>query len=435
MRGRDAMTRTKGIIGGFVVAAALLGSASCEGLLDVDTPSRIPAEELETPGNAGLLVTGAVADFECAFGAYAVLGGLIGEELIDATQTADRFPYDRRDMQSSDRRYSAFGCEALGVYTPLQTARASAENVIRLLNGWTDAEVPNRQFLIAKASAYAGYSLQLLGESFCSMAVSTINADRSVNYGGEIIPDSVFRLADARFSDAITVAQALPVSAATTEVLNMALVGRARARQSLSDWTGATADAAVVPPAFVKTVTASATSGRRENRVWSQNITTNATSVGEPYRQMDRDGDPRVALDSTTVVSVTGIRIWRASGRYPTAGSSFSLATGNEARLILAEGEWQAGNYAAARDSLNFFRARGGQTALITVDPDTLLVEVVDQRRRELFLDGHHLGDVIRYGIVLAPPAGTAYHGSGNYGSQVCLPLPDVERLNNPNIP
>jgi len=431
MRGRDAMTRTTGIIGGFVVAAALLGSASCEGLLDVDTPSRIPAEELETPGNAGLLVTGAVADFECAFGAYAVLGGLIGEELIDATQTADRFPYDRRDMQSSDRRYSAFGCEALGVYTPLQTARVSAENVIRLLNGWTDAEVPNRQFLIAKASAYAGYSLQLLGESFCSMAVSTINADLSVNYGGEITPDSVFRLAEARFTDAITGATAV----SNAEVLNMALVGRARARQNLGDWSGARADAGLVPAAFVKTVTASATTGRRENRVWSQNITSNATSVGEPYRQMDRDGDPRVALDSTTVVSVTGIRIWRASGKYPAAGSNFSLATGTEARVILAEGEWQAGNYAAARDSLNFFRARGGQTALTTVDPDTLLAEVVDQRRRELFLDGHHLGDVIRYGIVLAPPAGTAYHGSGNYGSQVCLPLPDVERLNNPNIP
>ena len=431
MRGRDAMTRTRSIVGGFVVAAALLGSASCEGLLDVDTPSRIPAEELETPGNAGLLVTGAVADFECAFGAYVVLGGLIGEELIDATQTADRFPYDRREHQPSDRRYSAFGCEALGAYTPLQTARVSAENIIRLLNGWTDAEVPNRQFLIAKASAYAGYSLQLLGEGFCSMAVSSINADRSVNYGGEITPDSVFRLAEARFTDAITGATAV----SNAEILNMALIGRARARQSLSDWPGATADAALVPPAFVKTVTASATTGRRENRVWSQNITSNATSVGEPYRQMDRDGDPRVGLDSTTVVSVTGIRIWRASGKYPTAGSSFSLATGTEAQLLIAEGEWQAGNYAAARDSLNFFRARGGQTALTTLDPDTLLAEVVDQRRRELFLDGHHLGDVIRYGIVLAPPAGTAYHGSGNYGSQVCLPLPDVERLNNPNIP
>ena len=429
------MTRTHTIITQLAAAAALLGLAGCDGLLDVETPSRVPAEVAEVPGNAGLLVTGAVADFECAFGAYVVLGGLIGDELIDATQTADRFPYDRRDMAPSERRYSAFGCEALGVYTPLQTARASASNAVRLLNGWTDAEVPNRQLLIAKSSAYAGYSLQLLGEGFCSVAVSTVNADRSVTFGGEISPDSVFRLAEARFSDAITTVQALPVSAATTEILNMALVGRARARQNLDDWTGAAADAALVPPTFVKTVTASATTGRRENRVWSQNITSNATSVGEPYRQMDRDGDPRVALDSTLIVSVTGIRIWRASGKYPGAGSSFPLATGTEAQLIIAEGEWQSGNYTAARDSLNVFRARGGQAALTTINPDTLRAEIVEQRRRELFLDGHHLGDVIRYGVVLAPPVGTPYHGSGNYGSQVCLPLPDVEKLNNPNIP
>jgi len=28
---------------------------------------------------------------------------------------------------------------------------------------------------------------------------------------------------------------------------------------------------------------------------------------------------------------------------------------------------------------------------------------------------------------------GTAYHGSGVYGNVLCLPLPDSERLNNPN--
>src|SRR5918995_1076306 len=113
---------------------------ACGDVLEVETPSRIPAEELEIPANAALLVNGAIADFDCAFGAYVVLGGLVGEELIDAIQTADRFPYDRRDMQPSDRRYSAFACTALGVYTPLQTARASADNAIRLLEGWSDGE-------------------------------------------------------------------------------------------------------------------------------------------------------------------------------------------------------------------------------------------------------------------------------------------------------
>src|ERR671919_2683436 len=109
----------KAIYTGLLVA---LLTAACEDVLDVSVPSRIPIEDLEVPANARLMVTGAIADFDCAFGAYVVLGGLVGEELIDATQTADRFPYDRRDVQPGDRRYSAFAFTALGVYTPPQTA-------------------------------------------------------------------------------------------------------------------------------------------------------------------------------------------------------------------------------------------------------------------------------------------------------------------------
>ncbi|MGH7529227.1 MAG: hypothetical protein ACREMN_02500, partial [Gemmatimonadales bacterium] len=273
-----------------LLVALVGGAAACDSVLDVPAPSRIPAEILELPVNAELLVNGAVGDFECAFGAYVTLGGLIGEELIDATQTADRFPYDRRDHQASDRRYSVSGCEALGVYTPLQTARASADNALRLLGGWTDAEVPNRADLIATAAAHSGYSLLLLGEGFCSTAISVINADRTITYGGEITRDSVFALAAARFTEAITAAQA----AANTDIEQMALVGRARTRLNQGRYAEAGADAALVPPTYARNMTASSISGRRENRVWAQNSATSfAVSVGEPYRTYSTALDPR----------------------------------------------------------------------------------------------------------------------------------------------
>ena len=61
---------------------------------------------------------------------------------------------------------------------------------------------------------------------------------------------------------------------------------------------------------------------------------------------------------------------------------------------------------------------------------------LIDQRRREFFLEGQHLGDAIRFSLPLNPPAGTSYTGGrGTYGSNVCLPLPDVEKQNNPNFP
>jgi hypothetical protein len=44
------------------------------------------------------------------------------------------------------------------------------------------------------------------------------------------------------------------------------------------------------------------------------------------------------------------------------------------------------------------------------------------------------LGDAIRFNAALNPAAATAYPGGGTYGTQVCLPLPDVEKQNNPNF-
>ena len=59
-------------------------------------------------------------------------------------------------------------------------------------------------------------------------------------------------------------------------------------------------------------------------------------------------------------------------------------------------------------------------------------------RRRELFLEGQHLYDVRRLGLPLFPaegtPYSTVYSKGGNYGTDICMPLPDVERFNNPNI-
>jgi starch-binding outer membrane protein, SusD/RagB family len=60
---------------------------------------------------------------------------------------------------------------------------------------------------------------------------------------------------------------------------------------------------------------------------------------------------------------------------------------------------------------------------------------IIEDRRRELFLEGHRLGDLRRYNLTFTPAAGTAYPGGGGlYGTQTCFPLPDVERVNNPNI-
>lgn len=415
-----------------LLVAGLLSACQTSDYLHVTSPSRIPAAGLEDPSNAALLVNGAVADFECAYGSYVTATGLIGDELDDATQTAARYPYDQRTMISSSTTYQSSDCVGIGTYSPLQTARVSADNVRRLLTGWTDQQVTNRQSLLATAAAYEGYAELLLGEGFCGTAFSTFNADGSVNYGGAITPAAAFDSAITRFSDAITAATA--AGAGSQNILYMAYDGRARAKLDKGDLAGAKADAALVPANFVLNMTASAISSRRYNRVWAdngQNGTSynQASSVSASFRSLN---DPRVPVTHPNVPNATtGVPIW-IQGKYTSSASPIPIASGVEAQLIIAEADL-ATNQSEALSIINTSRAAGGEAALPagTTAAD-LKSALIEERRRALFLQGTRLYDIIRFQLPLDPAAGAKFPGGGTYGSQLCMPLPDVERFNNP---
>lgn len=417
-----------------LVAGTLLVVAACGDPLKVASPSRIDAGSLESPSNAKLLVTGAISDFECAFGSYIVAGGLIGDELMDATQTADRYPYEQRTITSASTRYSTGSCTAIGTYSPLQTARVSADNARRLLEGWTDAQVTNRQLLLAQAAAYEGYSQLLLAEGFCGVVFSHFNADKTISYGSPITPAQALDSAITQFTEAITAAQ----TAGVDSVRFMALVGRARAKLDKGDLAGARADAAVVPANFVYYATASTVSARRNNRVWADNglggggAINSGSSVGPLYRNL---GDPRVPVTNTgKTAGGTGIPIW-VETKYTAASSPIRLATGDEAQLIIAEADIKSNpvNTIAIVDA---FRAKsGGSEAPYAgaTDSTSLIDAIITERRRSLFLESQHLGDFIRYNLPFNPAPGATFYGGGQYGNARCMPLPDVETASNPN--
>jgi hypothetical protein len=413
------------------LAAAVLLAAACDSfgdLLDVEAPSRIPAGNLEGPESADLLLDGAVADFECAFGAYTVLGGMVGEEFVDATQTADRWPYDRREVQPNDGRYSTDACQDLGVYTPLSTARWSAESILRKLQGWTDAEVAERTAKSARAATYAGYANLLLGEGFCSGVV----LDDALQPGGEVGREVLLQRAVELFTTALGLAQ----SAGDDGMLNTARVGRARAYLDLGQGAEADADAKLVPADFVMEVSASTVADRTENRVFEQNNQLQEVSIAEPYRSYTHMGvpDPRVQVSfSGDTANDEGRTLIYVQEKYADLASPMPLATGAEARLIMAEVEGGP----AAVEIINAFHDAAGLPHFSSTDPEEIRRHVIEERRSVLFLDSHHLGDVIRYDLPLTPGPGTPFVKGGTYGpdgADVCLPLPDVERLNNPNI-
>src|SRR5690349_17749606 len=264
------MTNTKRLfLRAVALPAALLLTVSTgcnlDKILEVQPANLIPAGVIETPVNAPLLVSGAAGDFDCAFNSFVVVGALIGEELEDGTQTADRWPYDQRNVIASQTRYSVNSCTALGIYSPLQSSRVSANNVARLLSGWTDAEMPTgfvRSLGIARMQAYEAWSQLFLAESFCETVFSTVSGE-NVIYQGKLTRAQALDTAIARFSAAITGATALGTVAGDS-IKNFALAGRARAYQDKGDLTSARADAVAVPAGFVWNVTASNTNTRRQ---------------------------------------------------------------------------------------------------------------------------------------------------------------------------
>ena len=404
-----------------LTAVAALGLVAACGnfdrLLTVQTPSRLAETSFLVPGNAALISASAVADYECALGGYIVASGLGAGELVDATQTAARWNYERRNVEAVDALYSTSGCEGIGVYTPINTARYTNDQAVQKLLEWTDAQVPNRQRLIAINSAMAGFSLVLLGEGFC---------EGVIGLGGSLTPAQLFDSAEVRFTRAITAATA----AGDASALNLAYVGRARARINRGQKAGAAEDAARVPVGFVYNATADATIGRRNNRIFQQVNQSNATTVAPAYRTLN---DPRVSVTDLNRTAPDQVnRLWNQN-KYASLTATYPIASGIEAQLILAE----ARGGAEGVSILNTLRGRAGVALPALTGAETANFDgaVAEERRRELFLQGNRWFDVKRFNLPQVPAANTLYAKGGVYGTQRCWPLPDVEKLANPNIP
>jgi hypothetical protein len=424
-------------------AALLLGAlAACDSLLDVPVPSRVPAGPLETPSNAVLLTNGAIGDFDCALGSFIIVGGELTDELEDATETAARWVYDERVVPTDQQLYATADCDDEGTYIPTNRARESADNVLRILQNATDDQVPtgvSRDSLIATLAAYAGYARIQLGEMFCSSVISTLNPDGTITYGTELTPQQMFQSADSSFTLAITTAQA---SDNNQDALEMAYIGRARSELDQGLWDAAKADAQQVEGDvnYEHVSTASGTIPRRENRVWSENNSVGiASSVGPRYQNMTYDGvaDPRVPTAAFNQVSESGVHEWQQL-KYPDAGTSIPIAKWSEAELIIAEADVRDGDPNSAITIINALHARAGLPAYSgATDQASVLNQVIEERSRELFLEGQRLYDVIRNNLSLQPAPGSPYRNGGTYGpdgSQLCLKLPDIERANNPNL-
>ncbi len=248
---------------------------------------------------------------------YTVAGGLVGNELEVGTTLIVTKEYGARTFNPVSSDYANITCDAngeVGVYIPLSTARWMGDTVAGLLTAWTDAQVPNRQDLLARSAAYSGYSLVLLGEGMCSAAI---------NLGPALTPTQLFDTAQQRFTTAIAAATAL--GAASSDVLNLALVGRARARMRVGDWVNAEADAKRVPTNFTFNATYNSAPVRRNNWVWQMNVNQAVVTINPIREHVAFMGvpDPRVTVDSTGSPASDGVtQLWTQT-KYPTIDAPY----------------------------------------------------------------------------------------------------------------
>jgi starch-binding outer membrane protein, SusD/RagB family len=422
-KGHETMdaTRPLGRIRRAVLTPLVLafGLAGCDSLLEISTPGAVEATELDDPGMARTLVVGAIGKLECAATQYALVTGILANEFWTTSGFRVANAWSQRidaARESGGGCPTVRGCVAMGAFFGLQQARIQSEDAYRLISEFPDEEVHEKERSLAKLAAYNGYAHILLGEGFCEM---------TLDGGPRMSPNEVLDIAEEQLTTAIDHATA----AGDEEIRLMALTGRARVRMNLGQHEAAAQDAAQIPEGFVRYAEHSTVEDVRENRVWGVVNHAQAMSVTTEYRDLDVDGvpDPRVPVLDTGGPGQDGVtRSW-VQLKYPAADSWTPIASWEEAQLIIAEAE---GGQVAV-DIINRLRDEWGLPHFSSGDPDEILEQVVEERKRQLFAEGHRLNDMLRHDI---PFPGPTDHQGATYGPMTCMFLPFVETENNPNL-
>ena len=406
-----------------LLISVLVAASACNSLLSVDNPGRVPDDQLGDPALAPALEAGAIQTLQCGAVNYAATAGMLAGEYWSANGFVNNHPWEWRGVvqikgepgSCTYNRNSTF----MGFYTPLQQARFQLEDTFNRIEKFTDAQVPTRAKILTEMRAYAGYAYALLAEGMCQMTV-----DR----GPVLTRAQTLAIAEQRFTDAITRATAIN----DASLLNMALVGRARVRLDLGNLTDAAADAQLVPSTFVWAAEFSETAQQRENRIYDLTIRGEFLSVSPAYQNLTVNGaaDPRVKVTNTGRIAADNVTpLWLQQKFSGNAAGAVSLpiASWAEAQLIYAE----AVGGQPGLDAINRVRAASSIGPLVLAPGDNFETAVLEERRRQLFSEGQRYGDMLRKNL----PFQTGTNRKGQtYSNLTCVPLPDVETLNNPNL-
>ena len=143
----------------------------------------------------------------------------------------------------------------------------------------------------------------------------------------------------------------------------------------------------------------------RQNVVYNVLSQLLEATVDVPFRDVTFEGvpDPRVSVvDAGTKVSTTSTEVFLPA-KYPAFESPIPVGRWEEAQLIVAEADVAAGDVGGAVGIINTLHANAGIPAFAGGTPEEVQAQIIEERRREFFLEGQRLGDIIHYALPLFP--------------------------------
>lgn len=124
--------------------------------------------------------------------------------------------------------------------------------------------------------------------------------------------------------------------------------------------------------------------------------------MAEDYRILEVEGVPNGRVPATLREDLSPkdgiVTIWFQS-LYPNGDPPIPTATWEEAQLIVAEAELDAGNTDAAAATITAVRAKSGLLAYGGGTAAEMSDQPIEERRRILRLRSHRVGDNSEYGV------------------------------------
>ncbi|MHB2033881.1 MAG: RagB/SusD family nutrient uptake outer membrane protein [Gemmatimonadaceae bacterium] len=389
---------------------------------------------------------GTQSAFAHAFARYVGQSALISDEMA-SSRLGDLLDPTIQDDQA-DQLVLPQGVDNAGtddLFNHLAIARSQAQETINLIQKYA----PDSLTPLATAYTLEGYTDVLLNEFYCSgVPLSTIDFNGNYTPGPATPSSGVYQHAIALFDSAL----AIPGNA-TSAVIYLALVGKARALLEVGDFDQAAQTAASVPDAFSDSIPFQ--SQDETNVFYFESGNSYPVSNVEGGNGLDyvSSNDPRAA--TTDVGNVDGMEHYRVArfAQFSMSGPVLVpvvLASGIEARLDQAE--------AALHDNPNDTTSHGSgwlgilnhlrETAMSPALPDTTdpgspaarVNLLFRERAFWLFVTGHRQGDMRRLIRLWGRDESTVYPvgqydaGMGSFGTDVTAPIPPNETLYNPNF-